>query len=188
MNDEARNERDTPSGTLYKPKTLGVQILFLFAAFAGGPFAGWLMAESLGDLSHNAQGLLYGTPMAIFILGYALWSARLTVIALDVLGRGILRAFFELLVRRKRPKRLEEVLPTMEKLEEMAVRAQKAASSFLIVAIPVAAVSGFAITWVDSDRSALTRVAVVAAGCLVWGQVLSWLARRGYLPVLSGGD
>jgi hypothetical protein len=123
--------------------------------------------------------------VAILFLGYALWTARLQAIAFETLGRGLLRALFLLIVRRKKPESLDDVLPTREKLERMAVRGQKAASSFCLVAFPVAIVSGAITALLDSDTGVAPRVAVVVAASLLWGALLSFLARRGWLPILE---
>ena len=174
---------ETPHGRLYRPKTFGIQVLVLVAAFAGGPLIGWLVAGFLGEHSGFAEFLCYAPPILAFFFGYALWSARLAAIAFDMVGRHILWALLKFLVTRRRPQKLEDVLPDVDKLERMAVRAQKAASSFFVVAIPIAAVAGPLSFLAQSEQGALFRLTAIAGAPLVWGYVLSRLARRGYLPL-----
>lgn len=184
--DELPEKRETPSGTLYRPRATGLQVLYLLAVFAAGPGVGWVLAVSLGGLSENARFFLCVPFFAILFLGYGLWSVRLKAIAFQTLGKGILRALFFLIVRRKKPQSLADVLPTPDKLEAMAVRGQKAASSFCLVAVPVAAVSGAITALIDSDSEPATAVAAVIATCLLWGALLTFLGRRGFLPMLEG--
>jgi hypothetical protein len=86
---------------------------------------------------------------------------------------------FDVLIRRKKPERMQDVLPGVEKLEIMAVRAQRAGSSFLLAAIPTATVFGVA----AALRTALYQSVLLTSACMAWGYSLSWLARHGYLPI-----
>ena len=46
---------ETEKGTLYRPQHQGIQVLILFACFAGGTQIGRVIAIMLGDLSENAE-------------------------------------------------------------------------------------------------------------------------------------
>jgi hypothetical protein len=86
-------------------------------------------------------------------------------------------------VKRKKPGNLKSILPPKEKLEEMAVRAQREASSFFIVAIPVAIGAGLAALFIESPTGVWLRTCVISGSCLLWGWFLTNLGRRGYLPL-----
>jgi hypothetical protein len=176
---------DTPHGRLRKPLGTGRQGLVLVAAFFGGPMLGWAVGQVPLDLSETARTLLYVPFVAVFFLGYAAWIARLKVIAFQALGAPLLRTLFLLIVRRRKPKSIEEVLPTREKLLEMAVRAQMAGASFRRVGWFVGVGAGFVAALFDSSMDAAARFVLVSATCVAWGYALSLLARRGWLPIME---
>lgn len=178
---------ETTHGRLYRPLPHGYQILVLIAAFAGGPAFGWIIGAIPGDLSETARTMICVPFVLIFFLGYAAWVARLNAIAFEGLGRSLLKAFFFLILRRQCPKNLEEVLPTKEKLLEMAVKAQKAASSFGPVSWPIALVAGLAALLIETEMGSLALAFLVAASCLAWGYGLAYLGRRGCLPFMEEG-
>jgi hypothetical protein len=169
---------ETPHGTLYQPRPLGLQILLLAIAFLGGPAVSWAMTQVF-QLSTSASWLLYVPLTLVFFLGYALWAARLAAIAFDTIGRGLLWALFKLIVQRKKPEKLEDVLPSRDKLERMVVRAQRAGWSFLVVAIPLGVAAALLSIIIGSDNPAALPVTV----CILWGYILGFLARHGYLPL-----
>ena len=180
-----RGTRETSYGTLYEPRPFSIQISLLIGAFVGGPLLGWLMRLFLGGSSSSQQLFPYIPPTLIFFLGYALWAARLSAIAFDMIGKSILRLLFHIIIRRKKPERLQDFLPDREKLEQMAVRAQKAGWSFFTVAVLVGiAASGLSILLSFGISGAF----VMLSGCLLWGYLLGRLARRGYLPFPESGD
>jgi hypothetical protein len=173
---------DTPYGLLYRPRAPWQQILVLFVAFFGGPGIAWLVAGIIGDLSETATTLLYVPYVLIFFGGYALWIARLNVIAYDGIGRSLLKALFLLIVFRRKPASVEEVLPGWDKLLEMLVRAQKAGASFAVVGWPIGLGAGVGAMVFDSARDAGTLFFVVAVSCVLWAYVLAYWGRRGWLP------
>lgn len=174
---------ETPFGTLYTPKSLGVQIPFLVVAFAGGPIVGWMISKLLGGVSETGQIFLLVTHASIFFFGYALWASRLAALAFNTFGKQILRVLFQWFVRRKKPEGVEQMLPTREKLEELVVQAQRAASSFLIVSVPVGLISGTAAILLRTETPPWLRSVLVATSCIFWGWLLTFLGRRGYLPL-----
>lgn len=178
---------DTPSGRLYRPLNQGLQILVAFIAFIGGPALGGLAGKIPGDLSESAQTFLYVPLVAVFFLGYALWVARLHTIAFDGLGKSLLKSLVLLILRRERPKSLEDVLPSKEKLLEMAVRAQKAGASFAVVGWPIGIVSGLVGAFFESAMGFAALFAVFALPSIAWGYLLGFLGRRGWLPVMDEG-
>ncbi|NJO34063.1 MAG: hypothetical protein HC869_13905 [Rhodospirillales bacterium] len=122
--------RDTPYGRLYRPQRSLVTMLAVVASFIGSILAGVVLADITGVRAAFTNVLMSVPLVIVFFAGYSAWTARLSAIAFDSIGRGILTALFNLIVRRKRPQRAEDVLPTAEKLEQMAVRAQQAAGAF----------------------------------------------------------
>jgi hypothetical protein len=178
---------DTPHGRIYRPLGFWWQALVLAAAFFGGPAVGWLVGGIPGDLSETARTALYVPYVLIFFLGYAAWVARLKAIAFDTIGRSLLKALFLLIVRRQAPKSVEEVLPSKEKILEMAVRAQMAGASFGPASWPVALAAGLAAMLFDSAAGTIQLFILVAGSCLAWGYLLARLGRRGWLPFMEEG-
>ncbi len=187
MADVSKGAMETGAGWLYRPQPLGVQIPVLVAAFFGGPAIGWAVGATMAGLGEGARAFLCVPFVLVFFLGYGLWMARLQAIAFHRLGKGILKALFMLIVLRSKPARLEDVLPSREKLAEMAVKGQRAAASFLAVAVPVAIVAGVVVMFYETAMSVVAREALVVGGCVGWGWVLSFLGRRGYLPFPEEG-
>jgi MFS family permease len=177
---------DTPYGKLYEPKRTLVQFAVFCGAFFGGPLFAMLVGGFLGGLSETAQTALYVPFVAIFFLGYGLWVSRLNLLGFNLLGRGLLKTFFMLIVLRRKPTSLEDVMPSPEKFVEAAVKAQKAGWSFLLMAIPVACVAALAAMIADAETGAAGRAVIVGGACLIWGYALGWLARHGYLPFMEG--
>lgn len=177
---------ETPFGKLYTPQRTLVQFAVFCAAFFGGPLLGMLVGQVLGGLSETAQTALYVPFVAIFFLGYGLWVSRLNMLGFNLLGRGLLKTFFMLIVLRRKPASIEDILPSPEKFVEAAVKAQKAGWSFFVMSIPVACVSALLAMIVDAETGAVGRAAVVGGACLFWGYCLGWLARHGYMPFMDG--
>ncbi|MGH6930255.1 MAG: hypothetical protein ACREEV_18195 [Dongiaceae bacterium] len=182
MVDLSKGHLETGAGLLYKPQGWGVQIPLVIAAFIGGPAIGWLIGGMMPGLSEGARTFLCVPFVLMFFLGYGLWLARLNAIAFHGLGKGLLKALFLLLVLRRKPARLEDVLPSRDKLAEMLVRGQRAASSFLAVSVPIAIVAGLVVMFFETGTSLLLREILVVGGYVGWGWLLSFLGRRGYLP------
>jgi hypothetical protein len=180
---EAAESCSTPFGVLYRPRSFGVQIPVLIGAFAGGPVAGWILGRILGGVSDNGQVFLYISTTSIFFFGYALWAARLASLAFNAFGKQILWLLFQWIVKRKKPQSPEELLPTREKLEELVVRAQRAAWSFLVVSVAVGLICGALAQLIETQNGKLEQSVIVAAGCILWGWILGSLGRRGYLPL-----
>lgn len=179
------DRRETPYGVLYRPRPWWIQAPLLLGAFAGSIGLGEAVGLTLGGLSENAQIFLYLPFVLVLVAGYSLWMARLQALAFDMLGRSLLKALFILIVRRRKPENMEELIPTVEKIEKMAVRAQQASSAFWIVAIPIGLFGGGAAMLIDAPAGILFRAFAVGAGCVVWGYILTFLARRGWLPILE---
>lgn len=186
MVDFVGSPMETGAGRLYKPQPWGIQACFFVAAFAGAVGAGWVVGAAMPDLPEGARNFLFVPFVLIFFLGYGLWLARLNALAFQFIGKGILKTLFMLIVLRRKPQKLEDVLPSREKLLEMLVRGQRAASSFLAAAFPVGIVAGVIALFFETAMSLLMREVFVAGGCIAWGWLLMYLGRRGYLPFPEG--
>jgi hypothetical protein len=177
---------ETPYGKLYEPKRTAVQFAIFCLAFFGGPFVATLVGHFLGNLSDGAQVVLYLPFVAIFFLGYGLWVSRLNMLGFNLIGRGLLKAVFTILLLRRKPKSIDDILPSPEKIVEAAVKAQKAGWSFFAMSVPVACVAMVAGLIMDADMGAAERTFVIGGACLSWGYALGWLARHAYLPFMDG--
>jgi hypothetical protein len=187
MVDFVEGSMETGAGRLYKPLSWGLQACCFAAAFAGGPAVGWIVGAAMPDLSESARTFVYVPFVMVFFLGYGLWLARLNAIAFQMIGKGILKALFMLLILRRKPEKLEDVLPTREKVLELAVRAQRAASSFLLVSLPVGIVAALIVLLFETQTSLAARGILMAGSCIAWGWLLSFLGRRGFLPFPEEG-
>jgi hypothetical protein len=183
VEDSAPTAVETPHGRLNRPLGTGAQGLVLVAAFAAGPALGWAVGLAVGDLSETGRTLLYVPLVAVFFVGYAAWLARLKVIAFRALGLPLLHALFLLLVRRRKPQSIGELLPDREQLLRMAVMAQSAGAAFRRVGWLLGIGGGFVAALLDSATGPATRFVLVSGVTIAWGYALSVLARRGWLPI-----
>ncbi|HEX5135574.1 MAG TPA: hypothetical protein VFY93_01250 [Planctomycetota bacterium] len=176
---------DTPHGRLHRPLGHGRQGLVLVAAFFGGPGLGWVVGSVPGDLSEAARTFLCVPFVAVFFLGYAAWIAHLKVIAFKGLGVPLLKALFQLIVRRRTPRSVGEVMPSRETLLAMAVEAQAAGAAFRRIGWLVGIGAGLVAALFESAMSGGARFALAATACVAWGYALALLARRGWLPIME---
>ncbi len=180
--DEDKKERETPHGVIYRPQKWPMLAISFIVAFVSGPSFGYLLSLLFGMNSDFGIIVCSGGFVLVFIFGYGLWASRLKALAFEGIGKGLMKFFWNLIIRRKIPKDLSDVLPDEDQLTRMAVRAQKAASSFAVVAIPVAIISSLLAAIVTADLNPFIRMAVLFCACLTYGVALSLLGRRGYLP------
>jgi hypothetical protein len=180
--------KQTPSGPLYPPATQGRQILNLVGAFGASLLMGFIPRLVFGEISENAKTFLHTPFVLVFGLGYAGWAARLHALGMEFLGRGIFKALVQIILFRRKPRSLAEVLPDKDKLMQLAVRGQKAASSFLIVSIPVTLLAAFAALFVKAELNWFLRILVISAPVVLWGWWLMRLGRRGHLPFPEPGE
>ena len=176
---------ETPQGKLYRPWATGAQIAALAAAFFGGPLAAWLLGQAIG-VTELAQTVLYAAFVLVFFLGYAAWTARLNALAFATLGRGLLKGLFSLLIRRRKPESLEEIIPSKEALLAMAVKAQRAGWLFFWCGLPLAGLAGLTAVLFDSPTGPFARLFGVTGALAAWAWLLGFAARRGYLPMAEG--
>ena len=178
---------DTPYGKLYRPLSEGRQMLVFVAAFFCAPMVGHAVGRLLSDLSESARTALYVPYVLVFFVGYALWVARLNVIAFEGLGRGLVKALFTLIVLRRKPQRVEEVLPSKQTLLKMLVRAQRAGASFAPVGWLIGVCAGVMALLFESGTGPAQRFGLVAGSCVLFGHLLARLGRRGWLPFAEEG-
>ena len=93
-----------------------------------------------------------------------------------------LYALFLLIVKRQRPRSIEDVLPR-ENLVEMAVKAQAAGGAFRRVGWLLGIAAGLVAALFESATAAPLRFVLVAGTTVAWGYALAVLARRGWLPI-----
>lgn len=179
--------RETPFGPLYPPQPLGLQLLLLAGAFFASLVGGWVPRLILADVSATAGTFLHIPFVLVFILGYAGWAARLQALGMELLGRSLLRALWQWLLFRRKPD-VKQLLPDENKLMQLLVRGQRAASSFWLVSLGLALISGGMALFIQSQVSFVFRIIVIAAPVLLWGGLLTRLGRRGYLPFPEGGE
>jgi hypothetical protein len=180
--------KETAHGTLYPPVSQGRQLLNFVGLFAASLLVGFVPRLAFGEISENARTFLHIPFVLVFGFGYAGWAARLHALGMEFLGRGLFKALVQIILFRRKPKSLADVLPDQDKFIQMAVRGQKAASSFLIVSVPIALLAALATIFIKSELGWLLRLPVVVAPVFSWGWWLMRLGRRGYLPFPEGGE
>lgn len=188
MADNNRNSREGSIGAVCQPKSVGVQGMVFLGVLASTPVIGWFVSHLLGDLSRNAQAAIYISFFLIVLFGYGLWFVRLGVSAFSKIGKAVLSAVFRL-GKRKREQEAKEERPRMtESHDPLAVALQRVASSFFIASFPVGLASGLCATLYESAVEAWLRVCIVFGSSLLWGGLLTKLAKRGYFPPLPSDD
>jgi hypothetical protein len=177
---------ETPHGRLYRPQSQSKQILVLIAAFVASMSLGGWVAAIPGDLSTAAQVVFHIPYVLVFFLGYGLWVARINAIVFDTIGRSVLKALWQLIVHRKQPDARETILPSKEKLLEMLVKAQKGGASFRSISWGVAPLGVLVGLLCESAMPEMQLVILLVVTVLVWGYLLGFLGRRGWLPFPEG--
>ena len=177
---------ETPHGRLYRPQSQSKQILVLIAAFVASMSLGGWVAAIPGDLSTAAQIAFHIPYVLVFFLGYGLWVARINAIVFDTIGRSVLKALWQLIVHRKQPDARETILPSKEKLLEMLVKAQKGGASFRSISWGVAPLGVLVGLLCESAMPEMQLVILLVVTVLVWGYLLGFLGRRGWLPFPEG--
>jgi hypothetical protein len=177
---------ETPHGRLYRPQSQSKQILVLIAAFVASMSLGGWVAAIPGDLSTAAQVAFHIPYVLVFFLGYGLWVARINAIVFDTIGRSVLKALWLLIVHRKQPDARETILPSKEKLLEMLVKAQKGGASFRSISWGVAPLGVLVGLLCESAMPEMQLVILLVVTVLVWGYLLGFLGRRGWLPFPEG--
>jgi hypothetical protein len=138
-----------------------------------------------GDLSEAARTFLYVPYLLVFFCGYSLWVMRLNALVFHGIGWNLLKVFFQWILLKRKPRSVEEVLPSKEQWLEMLVRAQKAGASFGPVGWPIGITAGLMALLFSSAMGPLSRFALVAGSCIAWGHLLGCLGRRGWLPFMQ---
>ena len=174
--------KSTPYGLLYPPAKQGLQLLILFGALGGSLLLGFIPRLAFGEISANARTFLHAPFVLVFAFGYAGWAARLHALGMEFLGRSLFKALVQLLIFRRKPRSLAEVLPDKDKLAQMAVRGQKAASAFLFASILLALFTAMATIFIKTELGWFVRFLMVVVPVVLWGWWLTRLGRRGYLP------
>ena len=174
--------KQTPFGLLYPPATQGRQLLIFVGMFGLSVLLGFVPRLAFGEISEKARTFLHVPFVLLFAFGYAGWAARLQALGMEFLGRGIFKALVQLILFRRKPRSLVEILPDKDKLMQMAVRGQKAASSFLIASLPIALLAAFATIFIETRLGWFLRFTVVGVPVVLWGWWLMRLGRRGHLP------
>jgi hypothetical protein len=183
-----RSSIATARGEIYRPPATAVQMAVTFTAFAASVGLGLLVVAAVGITGTGARISAQASFILTFILGYALWTARVRVLVFEAVGKNVLRALALRALRRRIPGRVDEILPSRERLLAMMLRAQQAAWSFALVAAPTGVLSAMGVAHFDTDPGAGGHAVVVGLLCLQWGVLLSVVGRRGLLPLAEGED
>jgi hypothetical protein len=174
---------NTPNGYLYYPPALGKQILFLVAAFFSAILLGWLICKIVGNLSDFASGVIYFVFLLIFFLGYGLWLGSVHALVFSRIKWPLIKMAVKFFVWKEKPFSVKEFLPEREKLIEMMVRVQKFSRAFLIISWPIGILGSFATLFMSSSLNSSILFLLVFVTSVLYGYLLSYFGRRGYLPL-----
>jgi hypothetical protein len=180
--------KETPHGLLYAPAKQGRQLLNFVGAFIASILVGFIPRLAFGELSDAARTLLHVPFVLVFAFGYAGWAARLQALGVELLGRSLFKVLLQLILFRRKPRSLADVIPDRDKFLQLAVRGQKAASSFFIASFPVALLSAFAVLFIKTELGWFLRIPVIVVLVVLWGWWLMRLGRRGHLPFPEPGE
>ena len=172
----------TVSGYLYCPPTRGKQVLFLIASFFSAIFLGLLISSIPGDLSEFATGVICFVFLLVFFFGYGLWVGLVSALLFSRVKYPIIKLFTKFIVHREKPASLNELLPEREKLIELMVRAQKYSGTFFILSWPIGLVGGFTALFMKTSMGFVFLFFLIIIGSVIYGFLLSYFGRRGYLP------
>ena len=173
----------TPNGYLYYPPAQGKQVLFLFASFFSAIFLGWLISNIAGITSNFASGVIYFVFLLIFFLGYGLWMSFASALAFNSIKWPLIKIIVKIFIRKEKPSSVNEFLPEREKLIEMMVRVQKYSRSFLIIGWPIGILGSFTTLFMNASLNTLILFLFVFVTSVLYGYLLSYFGRRGYLPL-----
>ena len=174
---------DTPKGYLYYPPKQSKQVLFLVCAFFIAIFLGWMISSIPGDLSSFASGVLYFTFLLVLFLGYGLWASFVSALAFSSIKWKIIKVLLKLFIRKEKPTSINDFLPEKEKLIDLMLRVQKYSRTFLILSWPIGIVSGFVTLFMKTSMNSAFLFMLVFITSVIYGHVLSYFGRRGYLPL-----
>ncbi len=175
-----RNQRETPFGIVYG-HSQAAQIVATLLAVPGGILILFLLLSRLLATSEFASAGIFIAAVSIVGFGYSIWMGRLSAIAFNKIGKGVLWSLFSLLVQRKKPESIQDVLPSKEALEEIAVAAQKAANSFAWVGFPLAVFFSALIGLGSKAMLWFTASLITFLFLFIYSYILAWLGRRGFL-------
>ena len=173
---------ETLHGRLYPPPKLGIQILFFVASFLTAIFLGWFISTIAGSLSVLAKGFIYFIYIIIFILGYASWASLTSVIVFKAIKMPIIKTMYRYFVRKEKPASLIELLPTREEAAALIVRTQKATRIFFIMSLPIGIIGGLLSLFIKTSINSTILFALIIMTAVIFGFLLSYFGRRGYLP------
>ena len=172
----------TPGGYLYNPPSQGKQVLFLFASFITAILLGLLVSSIPGDLSEFATGVICFVFLLVFFLGYGLWIGLVSALLFSRIKWPLLKIFVKFIIRKEKLASLNEILPEREKLIELLVKTQKYSITFFVLSWPVGIVGGIATLFMKTSMSSAFLFVLIIIIAAVYGYLLSYFSRRGYLP------
>lgn len=175
--------RETPWGPIHLPPANGVLWATFVAALIGGPLTGWLLARAAGVTGDGGYFVCVAPFLFTFVAGYALWLSRLQALAFELFGRGLLKFLWQWFRQRQLPADARGALPDEQQVLRFAVQVQRAASSFLIVAVPVFLFAALCALLVDARWSALSLAGALLVLGISYGGILFRLGRRARLRV-----
>ena len=95
----------------------------------------------------------------------------------------LIKIIVKIFIRKEKPSSVNEFLPEREKLIEMMVRVQKYSRSFLIIGWPIGILGSFTTLFMNASLNTLILFLFVFVTSVLYGYLLSYFGRRGYLPL-----
>lgn len=178
--DEDAKYLDLEEGRFYRPPHTLIRFLTVIVAFILSILVGNILLLSI-EAPETKRAFFYVPGVAIYLFGYVFWKARVQAILWSSFGKHIFWNVISHLFSWKKPEKISDILPPAISFINAGLKAQKAASIFLIWGFTVTIffiVLNFLFGFANSFFSSSLVIFLV---CMSWSYFLYFIGRREYL-------
>lgn len=168
-----------PEGFVIRPAK--VQVGAIVGAAIVGPLAGITIARWVAPGSEFATFVGFIALPMVLGAGYAVWRAIIASLLFRGISRGLMRAIYQILVKRERPS-ADEVLPDAARVATFLQESVRASAAFTRVGYLIGITAGLLLA-IAAPGSRLMAFVLMFVACALYGRGLAHLARDGYLPM-----
>ena len=180
--DEDAKYLDLEGGRFYRPPHTLIRFLTVVVTFVFSIFMGNVLILTI-DAPETKRVFFYAPGIAIYLFGYVFWKARVQAILWSSFGKHIFWNIISHIFRWKKPEKLSDILPPAMSFINAGLRAQKAASVFLIWGFTVTALFIAINLLFGLAYSFFSSSIVIFLVCISWSYFLYFLGRREYLLI-----
>ncbi len=163
---------------VFERRSTGAKAAAIFGCLFAGPILGLGVARLFAPSSGFASFISFVGMALVFFGGYKLWFLRIALAFWPYLSKEkSLRALYDTLMKRSSSEHRSVLSP--EDARAVASRVIKATSSFAIVSVLVGVPVG--LVFALASTSFLPAFVLFSAACIIYGYVLTRLARSGYM-------